>query len=393
MNKQITSILLVAGTCIGAGMIALPMSLAKLGILPSIIIMIATWFFTYYSSLVSVELNLHSECGLTIGLLGKKYSGKTAHFIGEISVKLLSYALLAAYIYGCSSIIQQLISIEISSIYIQTTLSILIIIALLFKTHIVAKINNIAFTGFALLFIFLIVKVVKYVDYSNIQWTIDPNFSNISSVATIVFTSFGYQVIFHTLRNYCGKNIKMLKRAFLYGSIIPMFIYILWTCGVLSIIYNGNPDFFQLMISGKTEVGELISELAKIFKFSKLQIMIWWISIFTILTSIVGVGVALSESYYLQLKNKLRYPKLISAMITIIPPFLFASIAPNAFIKALSIAGTLLVIIAILLPIYLFFRAKIDKPYISILNKWILLFCVMLGFTIISFEIYTAVTQ
>lgn len=31
MNKQITSVFLVAGTCIGTGMIALPMSLAKLG--------------------------------------------------------------------------------------------------------------------------------------------------------------------------------------------------------------------------------------------------------------------------------------------------------------------------------------------------------------------------
>ncbi len=33
MQKQIGSIMLVAGTCIGSGMIALPMVLAKLGVI------------------------------------------------------------------------------------------------------------------------------------------------------------------------------------------------------------------------------------------------------------------------------------------------------------------------------------------------------------------------
>ena len=40
MQKLIGSILLISGTCIGNGMIALPMVLAKLGIIPSIILMV-----------------------------------------------------------------------------------------------------------------------------------------------------------------------------------------------------------------------------------------------------------------------------------------------------------------------------------------------------------------
>ena len=74
MNKQITSILLIAGTCIGAGMIALPMTLAKLGVIPSILLMFFIWLFSYYYSLVSIELNLNSEKGLSLVLLCKKYS-------------------------------------------------------------------------------------------------------------------------------------------------------------------------------------------------------------------------------------------------------------------------------------------------------------------------------
>ena len=58
---------------------------------------------------------------------------------------------------------------HILKILSKSILPILIIIALLFRTHIVAKINYIAFAGFALLFIFLVAKVVNCVDYSNIQ--------------------------------------------------------------------------------------------------------------------------------------------------------------------------------------------------------------------------------
>ncbi len=50
MNKQTGSILLVAGTCIGSGMIALPMVLAKLGLIPSLFLMLLTWLLMYYNA-------------------------------------------------------------------------------------------------------------------------------------------------------------------------------------------------------------------------------------------------------------------------------------------------------------------------------------------------------
>lgn len=73
MQKQITSTLLVAGMCIGGGTIAIPMVLAKLGIIPSAIITLLVWFLNYYPSLAGMELNLRSERGLSLGALGKVF--------------------------------------------------------------------------------------------------------------------------------------------------------------------------------------------------------------------------------------------------------------------------------------------------------------------------------
>src|ERR1700722_3551919 len=108
MQKNIGSILLVAGTCIGSGMIALPMVLAKLGLICSILLMLLIWFIMYYTSLINLELNLQAGRGLSLGALGRLFSGRTAELIGIISLKLLSYSLLAVFLYGGSSILQKL---------------------------------------------------------------------------------------------------------------------------------------------------------------------------------------------------------------------------------------------------------------------------------------------
>ncbi|AFC69891.1 amino acid permease [Rickettsia amblyommatis] len=68
MQKLIGSILLISGTCIGSGMIALPMVLAKLGIIiPSIILMFIIWFIMYYTSLINLEFDLQAGQGLILG--------------------------------------------------------------------------------------------------------------------------------------------------------------------------------------------------------------------------------------------------------------------------------------------------------------------------------------
>ena len=67
-NKQtIGGILLVAGTCIGSGMIALPIVLAQIGIIYSVLQMVIVSLFMYYTSLISLELNLQAGAGKTLG--------------------------------------------------------------------------------------------------------------------------------------------------------------------------------------------------------------------------------------------------------------------------------------------------------------------------------------
>lgn len=395
MQKQINSILFVAGTCIGGGVIALPIVLAKLGIIPSFIIMILSWLLTYYPSLVSVELNLHSDRGLTLSELAQKFSGRTAQIISEISVKLLSYSLLAVYFSGGSSIIRKLLSVywnySPTEIIVQSSLALIVAGILMFPMKIISKINGAAFIGFLIVFLTLTANILCNIDIMSVPWMVEPSGSNVLSVITVVFTSFGYQIIFHNLRNYCGKNVKMLRRAFLYGSIIPAVVYIMWTGGVLSVIYKSDTEFFSLMIAGKINAGDLVDQLSRISQFPQFQVAVWWMSIFAIVTSIFGVGLSLVEALESSIKNfvpKVPRRKLLVVSMTIAPAYVIAAIIPNAFIKILEFAGTILVLIAILLPIWIFLGAHIEKIYLKELKKYPLILCAIIGIGVILVDIF-----
>ncbi len=398
MQKKMGAIFLVAGTCIGSGMIALPLVLAKLGLIPSILLMLFIWFIMYYTSLINLELNLQARHGLSLGALGKYYSGRIAEAIGVTSLKLLSYALLAVFIYGGSSVIQELLASQTGTKYsfdlIALIYAVIAMVILLFPIRMIDHLNRLLFIGLLGIVSLLIIGLTLSVKWTNLPLVAE-NYSDISvwaSIIPVVFTSFGFQVIFHTLTNYCNKDDKMLKRTFFWGSLIPAIVYILWTSSVLSVVYHDNPTFYGQMTAGKVEVGELIQVLSSIAKWQSVQLLVWWISILAIATSVLGVGVGLCETLNSMLAEKVPQAllrKILSSLITVMPAFLIAIYVPNAFIAALGFAGMILAVIAILLPAYLFGKMKEHHlHYPELKSKGLMALSVCVGIIVIVSELF-----
>ena len=393
MNKKIGAIMLIAGTCIGSGMIALPMLLAKLGIIPSILLMLSMWFIVYYTSLINVELNLQARTGLSLGALGRRFSGKIAEYIGTGSFKLLSYALLSVYIYGGTSVLQKMLEAsynqqyafhDLASLYAFTA-----IILLLLPIKFLDYVNRFLFIGLLAVVLVMIIGLLSSINWNHLPLFAN-NYTDLSiwrMIIPVSFTAFGFQVIFHTLTNYCNKDVKLLKLAFFWGSLIPALIYILWTSSILSAVYQDNPIFYQTMVKGKVEIGELIQELSNIAKWPFVQLLVWWISSLAIITSVLGVGMGLNDSIHNMLPSKLSN-KFISVVLTIIPAYIVTILIPNAFISVLGFAGMILVIIAILLPIYLFYKAKITNlNYAELKHNWLIILSLVIGIIIMMCEV------
>lgn len=392
------AIMLIAGTCIGSGMIALPMVFAKIGIFPSIVVMFSIWIVMYYTSLIHLELNLHAGHGLPLPELARYFSGKKAEIIGFISLKLLSYSLLAVFIYGGASILRELLAYTTGNTYSFTLVTSLCSLTatgiLLLPLRTIDYLNRLLFIGLLGVIALLIGGLFTAIDWSHIPW-LATDASSLTAwqvLIPVVFTSFGFQVIFHTLTNYCNSDAKMLKQVFFWGSAIPAFVYLLWTSSVLSAIYCYNPLFYTEMAKGNVQVGALIHELSAIAKWPAVQMLVWLISLLAIATSLIGVGIGLFETIKRQAMKR-RWPpgiqRFSASILTILPAYLAAIAIPNAFIAVLGFAGMILAVIAIILPLYLFknIQAK-DLHYKELRYKGVLGLCLAVALIVCGCELW-----
>lgn len=393
--KLFGCICLVAGTAIGVGMLALPITLAKFGLIYGSILMLATWAISYFSAILNLELNLRAEQGLPLGGLGKHFSGPKAYAIGSASLLLLCYALICAYIYGGTSTLVSLQDFPLS--FTQTACVYTVVIGLI-SLWPVAKIDHVTrilFTGLITIVMAILSIVLWNLDFGMLPTLPSSNFNfvNANDTMPVVLTAFGFQVIFHTLVNYTEKDKVMLKKAFFWGSLIPAIVYVIWTGTICGTIYANSPEFFTKMAMQSVEVGDMVHELCKISNSRILSSLIWGISFLAITKSMICVSLGLIDA--LKTKHKLLENHTVAVLSALIPTLVIALLVPNAFIKALGFAGMILAFMAVLLPLYLL-RCSYKKGhqtcyYPLVKNPLLLLSVAVYGIWVVASELYRIV--
>jgi tyrosine-specific transport protein len=396
ISKQLGAIFIVAGTAIGGGIIALPVMIAKLGILLGIVLMFVIWVVVYYTAIVNVELNLQAGKGLPLGQLGALFSGKVASLIGIGTLKLLMFSLMSVYIYGLASLFREGFNWdkEYFSV-IAGGVSLCVMLALLCPIHFLDYLNRVLFVGALIVAGILTLALSCGINGQRVPFLVGKykEFSSWSIVVPVVFTSFGFQVVFHTLSNYCAMDKKVLHKVFFWGSLIPAIVYIIWSCVILCVIYNYDPDFYALMVDGKVDVSELVRVLSLVSGLKVIQVMVWVISFLTMATSVLGVGMGLCDSIESHIKTKFKHSKWISVIVAVGFPAIIAIFVPGAFIAILGFAGMILSVLAILLPIYILLVGRFKKAYYaSTTNKFMLMGSVIIGIAIILCEVINIIS-
>src|SRR5262249_49879219 len=139
--------------------------------------------------LINLEINLTAGKGLSLGALGRLFSGKIAEYVGTISLKLLSYSLLAVFLYGGSSIVQKLYNSGIQSQFeltnIITCTAFATVIALLLPIKLIDYINRVLFIALLLIVIVLIIGLTTKIDWSDLPLS-SKEYSNISTWQALI---------------------------------------------------------------------------------------------------------------------------------------------------------------------------------------------------------------
>ena len=358
-SKVFGSTLIIAGTTIGAGMLALPLASAGIGFTTSLFVMFGLWILMAFTALLMVELHQYADSSATLHTLAEKILGTKGKFVASFAVMFLFYALCAAYIAGGGAQFNQRISdlagLELNGTTTTILFTLLVGIVVAIGTHSVDKVNRVLFTC-KLIAMVLVLSFLAPNITSQYLLTMPLHQGLIVSAIPVVFTSFGFHGSIPSIVKYLDGDVRSLRKVMLVGSALSLIIYVFWQSVTLGVVSQE-----QLLLD--SSLGSLLVSLSETVQVSNLSHIVGVFADLALLTSFIGVSLGLFEFMGDSLSERLGTSKRFkTALITFIPPLGFALFYPQGFIMALGYAAIALAILAVLLPALMVYKVR-TQPF------------------------------
>lgn len=393
-NKVFGGVLLVAGTCIGAGMLALPVSTGPAGFFPSLFAFIFCWIVMTLSALLMVEVSLRYPRDTNLITMAKSTLGKPGAIIAFLTYVLFFYALMAAYTIAASNIVEKFLNLnqmdETWALWIVAGIFAFIVYL---GTHAVDIANRILMIGLVLGYFVMVGLVLPEI---NIDLLHDGHPKYLLAVGSLLVTSFGFHLLIPSLKDYVDGDPVALKWSVILGSLIPLVVYLFWEIVVLGVVpIKGESGLLSILyaeqMSGKQAVVELTGVLSNILDNEKVRLSADIFCLCAILTSFIGVALALfdffSDSFHIHKDAK---GKVILSLLTFLVPVLIAVFYPS-FLVALHYAGFFAAILLVIYPAIMCWSGryflKTASPYQLMGGKPMVAFIFLFGIAIIVLEI------
>jgi len=333
------AILLVAGSCIGAGMLGLPVLSALAGFKPSILMFILCWLFMLSTGLLLLEVNLWFKDETNLTTLVERTLGNFGKNVAGFVFLFLFYCLMVAYSSASGELFADFFR-ELTPFTIPNASGSLIMVSLFglmiyLGTEAVDKLNRLLMLGLVISYFLLLFLGAPHVDSENLKTA---NFEALLLVVPAMIISFGFHNLIPSLTTYLKHDSKKLKLVFILGSVIPLIIYIAWEWLLLGLIpLHGEAGFKEAMLHGdlatnvlKSNIGgSLVVDLAQYFAF------------FAIVTSFLGVSLSFVDflADCLHIKKTAK-GKCFLSVLALGPPLILSLLYPKIFLLALNYAGS-----------------------------------------------------
>lgn len=360
-NKLIGGILLVSGTTIGAGMLALPVVTGIAGFIPTLCLLLLYWCFMTYTAFLFLEVNLWLGDNINLITMARETLGRAGEWFCWGVYLFLLYLLTTAYLAGGGPItadfIYTLTGIQVANWVGSLPLLFVFGFFVYEGTRHVDAVNRLFMFGLAIAFLLMSAMLVPHINGEYLSHT---DWDSTLLAVSIVATSFGFHIIIPSLTTYMHHNVKELKYAIVIGSVIPIVVYIIWELVTMGVIplegehgmiagYEQGANGVKLLVANVGNVG--ISLISQFFSF------------FAIVTSFLGVTLSLSDFLADGLRIKKTHAgRVMLFILTFLPPVIFILTYPRAFLSALEFAGAFGVVLLLgLLPIFMAWSARYRK--------------------------------
>ncbi|NBD00985.1 tyrosine transporter TyrP [Atlantibacter hermannii] len=358
-NRTLGSTFIVAGTTIGAGMLAMPLAAAGVGFGVTFILLVGLWALMCYTALLLVEVYQHVPADTGLGSLARRYLGKYGQWLTGFSMLFLMYALTAAYISGAGELLASSLSQWLStSVTPSGGVLMFTLVAggiVCIGTHMVDMFNRLLFSAKIVLLIVMLALMMPHIHQANLL-TMPLEKGLALSAIPVIFTSFGFHGSVPSVVSYLNGDLRKLRLVFITGSAIPLVAYIFWQLATLGAIDSAT---FSGLIANHSGLNGLLQAVREVVASPHVELAVHLFADLALATSFLGVSLGLFD-YLSDLFQRSRKAsgRIQSGLITFAPPLVFALFYPQGFVMALGYAGVALAILALIIPSLLVWKSR-----------------------------------
>jgi tyrosine-specific transport protein len=367
--RQIGSVYLILGTCIAAGLLAVPIVTATNTFSFTVIMLFSAWILMSIGAWCISEVNLWFAPDSNLITMSQETLGSIVKGITWIAYLFLLYSLISAYLAASSDILHALFLHEHFDMprTLCTLLATLILGSIVYKgIRAVDFSNRILMSTKLLIAIAIIAHLLPKMDPSMLM--VGGHHFEFSAWLVLI-TSFGFAILMPSIRVYLHSSRKRILTVLAIGAFLPLVLYVLWIAAVQGVIPRSGADGLLAMNHAANTTSALMGQLAVVAHYPIMtSLSILFVSICSI-TGLLGVSLCLVDFLadgFRMVKQGGKHFGLI--LLTFIPPMIIVMFWPQVFVAALAYAGALCIYILIALPIAMYIAGIVrgkNKAFVS----------------------------
>ncbi|MBL0677336.1 aromatic amino acid transporter [Aeromonas dhakensis] len=350
---------IIAGVCVGAGMLGLPSAGAGAWTLWSVLAITLTMIVMTVSGWMLLESYQGYPLRVSFDTVTRELLGEKVNAFNNLTVYFVGGILLYAYITSAGLIIDGMTGIGSQWASILFTLGFSGLVW--HSTRAVDRISVVLVIAMGLSFVFGI---------SGLSINIKPTllFDTLSQHASyapyalamlpVALTSFGYHHSVSSMRAYYGEE-RRARYAILGGTAIALLFYLIW---LVSVFGNLPRSEFGPVVAQGGNVDVLLKALASVIESEAVASALNAFSMAAILSSFIGVGLGVFDYLADLFKfDNSRQGRAKSWAATFLPPLLLSLLFPFGFLMAIGYAGAVATLWTCIIPALLAWKVRASK--------------------------------
>lgn len=360
--------MIIAGTAIGAGMLALPMISAGMWIYWSILLMGLTWVLMLRASQAILEVNLHYEPGSSFHTLVRDTLGPAWSAVNGIAVAFVLYILVYAYVSGGGSTVQQtmmaITGTDPGTLSSSLFFSLVLVACVWWSTRFVDRLSVILMGAMVLTFVLSMSGMLSQI---RLPVLLDSGEGGSGGAAVFIWcalstylTSFCFHASVPSLVKYFGKRPADINACLRYGTLIALACYVAWIIAADGVI---SREQFKSVIAAGGNVGDLIRAAGAGIDSHFVLRMLEAFSFFAVATSFLGAGLGLFD----YIADLCRFDDSVmgrtkTTVVTFLPPLAGGLLKPDGFLAAIGWAGLAATIWSVIVPALMLRASRCKYP-------------------------------